>query len=163
MSKYFCSCGNPKSKRNVKLCRSCFKKTISGNGNPMWKGNSVGYNALHDWIKSKLPKTQLCQHCNQNPPYDIANKSGQYKRDLSDWEWLCRKCHMESDGRMEKLKEIVNERKLTDDEKKEKIRLYRLKNKEYFTRKNHEHYIENREQILQYSKLRYQKLKGGIK
>lgn len=34
---------------------------------------------------------------------DLANKSGKYLRDLSDWWYLCRKCHMTIDGRIEKV------------------------------------------------------------
>jgi len=41
----------------------------------------------------------------ENPiPYDVANISGKYKRDIKDFEWLCRLCHMTKDGRLEALK-----------------------------------------------------------
>ena len=36
-------------------------------------------------------------------PYDCANISGEYHRDVDDFEWLCRRCHMVKDGRLEKL------------------------------------------------------------
>ena len=71
-----------------------------GENNSQWKGDKVSYSALHDYIAWHLPKTELCQCCNKVPPYDLANISQKYKRDLSDWEWLCRKCHMEKDGRL---------------------------------------------------------------
>ena len=70
-----------------------------GKKNGMWKGDNVSYAALHDWVKYHLPKVKLCQICKKVPPYDLANISGEYKRDLTDWQWLCRKCHMVSDGR----------------------------------------------------------------
>jgi hypothetical protein len=70
-----------------------------GKNNGMWKGDNVSYAALHDYIKYHLPKAKLCQMCNELPPYDLANISGEYLRDLNDWYWLCRKCHMVSDGR----------------------------------------------------------------
>lgn len=73
--------------------------------NPMWKGDAVGNYALHDWIKSRLPKKELCEACRKKPPFDLANKSGLYLRDLKDWRWLCRKCHMISDGRLMNLKQ----------------------------------------------------------
>lgn len=68
-----------------------------------WKGNAVGRRSLHRWVRSykKIPK--LCEMCHKNPPYDLANKSGKYKRALSDWFYLCRRCHMNSDGRLERL------------------------------------------------------------
>jgi hypothetical protein len=68
--------------------------------NPMWKGNNVGYGSLHQWIKNHLPKSEFCQICKLVPPYDLANISGKYLRDLKDWQYLCRRCHMKSDGRL---------------------------------------------------------------
>jgi hypothetical protein len=68
-----------------------------------WKGKDASLPAIHLWVKIRLPKPKLCQHCHKKPPYDLANKSGKYLRDLNDWEWLCRICHMKSDKRLEKL------------------------------------------------------------
>ena len=78
------------------------KKSISkiGDRNPMWKGNHVGYTALHNWIKRRFPKPELCSNCNSRKAIDLANISQEYKRDVFDWEWLCRKCHMEKDDRI---------------------------------------------------------------
>jgi hypothetical protein len=42
--------------------------------------------------------TGPCQQCRK--PYDLANVSVEYKRDLNDWQWLCRRYHMLSDGRL---------------------------------------------------------------
>ncbi len=81
-----------------------FRKGENANErNGVWKGDSVGYNALHAWVKRHLVKPHFCHDCNQ-PALDLANISGQYKRDLSDWEWLCRKCHMTKDGRLKALR-----------------------------------------------------------
>jgi NUMOD3 motif len=87
-----------------KLSEEAIRK-MSGERHHNWKGNDVRYNALHDYIKSHLPKPELCQDCGLIPPYDCANISGKYLRDLSDWQWLCRRCHMKSDGRMKNLKQ----------------------------------------------------------
>ena len=74
-----------------------------GSKNPQWKGNKVGYNALHDWIRSNNNFDKKCNNCNKSNVWlDLANKSGKYKRNLSDWEYLCRKCHMTKDGRLQK-------------------------------------------------------------
>lgn len=71
--------------------------------NSMWKGDDVGYEGLHTWVKRKLKQPDKCQKCGKNKKLDLANISQQYKRNLDDWEWLCRKCHMISDGRLEKM------------------------------------------------------------
>lgn len=68
--------------------------------NPMWKGDDVEYHALHEWIRNRFPKPELCMVCAKVPPYDLANVSGKYLRDLNDWLYLCRKCHMDADGRL---------------------------------------------------------------
>lgn len=68
-----------------------------------WEGDKVGYTTLHNWIKRHLVKSDICDSCGQKKPLDLANVSGKYKRDITDWEWLCRKCHMSKDGRLERL------------------------------------------------------------
>ena len=74
-----------------------------GSKNANWKGDNVGYGGLHKWIKRRLRKPSVCSECHIKPPIDLANISQEYKRDLSDWEWLCRKCHMVKDGRLDQL------------------------------------------------------------
>ena len=70
--------------------------------NPMWKGDKVTIGQLHQWIKRNFKNPKLCQRCRKSPVYDLANK-GIYNRDIKNWEWLCRKCHMLSDGRLKKF------------------------------------------------------------
>ena len=50
-----------------------FKKI--GNKNPQWKGNQVGYTALHEWIRNRLPKPESCENCHAREPHDLANKN----------------------------------------------------------------------------------------
>lgn len=85
-------------------------ETKLGSKNPKWVGDKVKYFPLHKWVKSRLPKTRLCQMCNKVPPMDLANK-GIYDRDLNNWEWLCRRCHMLSDGRLNNLKNYGKKKK----------------------------------------------------
>jgi hypothetical protein len=68
--------------------------------NPNWK-DGRSKNAIHTWVKLRLPRPELCQCCNKRKAVDLANISGEYKRDLNDWEYLCRHCHMRKDGRLE--------------------------------------------------------------
>ncbi len=67
-----------------------------------WKGDKVSYAQLHQWVRKYLPAPNLCDNCKQVPPYDLANK-GVYNRDFSNWEYLCRRCHIVGDGRVERL------------------------------------------------------------
>lgn len=109
-----CICGKIINKRigqlatgDAKSCGCMRNKAIAqsriGSKNPMWVGDDVGYTGLHAWVKRYLKKPKLCQDCNKSPAYDLANK-GIYDRNLSNWEWLCRRCHMTKDGRLEKFK-----------------------------------------------------------
>ena len=112
--------GRPKTFRQYRFCsKSCsFKRTwkdkknrekltlakISEN-NPQWKGDNVGYSSLHCWVKYRKNRETICEECGEEKGYslDLANISGEYKRDVKDWEWLCRLCHMKKDGRLEQL------------------------------------------------------------
>ena len=72
--------------------------------NPNWKGDNVSKGAaLHRWIRKHLPKPKLCQICNMSKSYDLANITGNYNREFNNWKYLCRRCHMLSDGRMKNL------------------------------------------------------------
>lgn len=86
------------------------KKIKLSENNPMWRGDGVGYFSLHEWVNRHKGKQFQCEDCGRIGKLDLANISGEYKRDLDDWEYLCRKCHMAKDGRLEKLKNMNIER-----------------------------------------------------
>jgi len=79
--------------------------------NPNWRGIDVGYGALHEWVINRLKRPLVCSRCNQSKIVELSNISGEYKRDLNDWEWLCRKCHMQIDGRLENFYYMVKRSK----------------------------------------------------
>lgn len=91
--------------------KKCFSKWLSdlrkGDKNPMWKGNYITKRALHRWVKRNKPPVKFCERCKKVTPLDLANISQKYKKDIDDYEWLCRKCHMEKDGRILKFLEIA--------------------------------------------------------
>lgn len=101
-------------------CRKCVRRTNdyienvrerqTGSNNSNYKKNA-GLKAIHLFIRSRFDKPDFCQNCNINKPYDLANISQKYKRLLTDWKWLCRKCHMIEDGRLEKFKALNPPRK----------------------------------------------------
>ena len=83
-----------------------------GEKNPAWKGDKVGYGGVHGYVRKRKFKPEFCERCGIRPPLDLANKTGKYLRDLNDWEYLCRKCHMDGDGRAKKASEFQKSRKL---------------------------------------------------
>lgn len=76
--------------RNKKIAESRM-----GNKHPLWKGDGVSKAQLHQWIKRRKKKPDFCEQCNKVKPTDLANISQEYKRDINDFRWLCKKCHME--------------------------------------------------------------------
>ena len=67
--------------------------------NSNWKGTHVGYTCLHTWVRRRKPKPNRCQKCGKKQDYlELANISGEYKRDIDDYVYLCVRCHKEMDG-----------------------------------------------------------------
>jgi len=78
--------------------RTEFKKgEFSDDNHPKWKGDSVGYHALHAWVVRKLGKAKVCKKCKSIINVQWANKSHNYERNLKDWIALCIKCHNKYD------------------------------------------------------------------
>jgi len=88
---------------------SIWKGKMRGKNHPQWKGDEVSYVTLHQWVKRWKQKPEFCEICNKKPPHDLHNISGEYKRDVNDFEWLCNKCHQIKDGRYDKNKKRMKE------------------------------------------------------
>jgi hypothetical protein len=73
------------------------KGYMAGNKNGQWKGDKVGYAALHIWVKRNFGKPTSCEFCDAKVNVQWANKSGDYMRGRSDWMTLCAKCHYHYD------------------------------------------------------------------
>ena len=83
---------------------SGIKGINKGKINGMWKENGVSYKGLHQWARRNLASNGKCWDCGKIAKrLDAANISGKYKRDILDWEYLCRTCHMIKDGRLKLL------------------------------------------------------------
>ena len=63
------------------------------------KTEDIGeYKNLHIWIKKQWlkkykSKPHTCKRCHKKKKLEVANISGNYKKNLSDWEWICKSCH----------------------------------------------------------------------
>lgn len=87
-------------KKHTPEWKSLMKEVMSGSKNHKWKGNEVGYRSLHTWIERMLGKPNQCSCCGKvgyGRQIHWSNVSGEYKRDISDWQRLCAKCHREFD------------------------------------------------------------------
>jgi len=83
--------------RQVQLCRVA--EGIHNN----YRGNEVGYRALHYWVVRVLGQPTQCQDCGINGlvgrQIHWANISRSYKRIKHDWIRLCAKCHKAFDSK----------------------------------------------------------------
>lgn len=71
---------------------------ITGKNHRGWKGDSVSYFVLHKWVRRHLGGAKTCSKCQSEKNVQWANKSHEYKRDLSDWLQLCVPCHKKYDS-----------------------------------------------------------------
>lgn len=70
-----------------------------GENHPNWKGDAISKKAIHDWVYKTLGSPTTCENCGTTEGrLDWANKSQEYKRDISDWMRLCRTCHVRYDN-----------------------------------------------------------------
>jgi hypothetical protein len=85
-----------------KMKKTAQARVAKGIAVPSHKGHykkNAGYCALHIWFRRNTDKPMLCENCGSDKFIDIANKTGEYKRELDDWLILCRSCHMKYDRR----------------------------------------------------------------
>jgi hypothetical protein len=76
-----------------------FKKgELTNEKHPNWKGDKVGYHALHKWIYNHKPKSMFCEKCGKiTDILDASSINHTYERDISKWRWLCKRCHKKED------------------------------------------------------------------
>lgn len=74
--------------------------TPRGEKNYLWKGDKVGYGALHSWVRNQMGKADHCDDCGlhkipkgMKTYFEWSNISGKYKRDIKDFKQRCKKCH----------------------------------------------------------------------
>lgn len=77
-----------------------WNKGLQDENSHLWKSDKVGNRPLHKWVEKHLGKPSICEHCGSTNAkrYEWSNISRTYKRELSDWQRLCSKCHQDYDG-----------------------------------------------------------------
>lgn len=92
---------NKFAKGRIRTLEHRLKMQKYGSEHGRWKGINVSYNGLHKWVNKYLGNPNKCEHCgkieNNNRLINWANKSHEYKRDLTDWIRLCIMCHRKYD------------------------------------------------------------------
>lgn len=71
-----------------------------------WKGDAVGYQALHTWLRKEFGHPIECEECGKLGRFErnrktwniqYANIIETYRRVRSNFKMLCRSCHMKFD------------------------------------------------------------------
>ena len=80
---------------------------ISGKNHYLWDGEKGSYATKHIWISYHYGKANKCENrgkqflkfpcTNMVNIFEWANKSHQYKREISDFMQLCKSCHFKYD------------------------------------------------------------------
>ena len=107
-----------------------FRDYGTGPNSTNWKGDKVGYSGLHKWVRIHKPIPEKCTKCEEvksSRKLQASNISGQYKRDLNDWEYLCSKCHVYKDGTVKNLtyRTVIGSK--ASKQTREKMRISQLK------------------------------------
>ena len=86
--------------RQAKL-RNPTKYWLDKDRSDLWRGDTTSYGALHSWVYRKLGRPETCEFCGKknltSNKIHWANKSRQYRKDVSDWLRLCASCHLAYD------------------------------------------------------------------
>ena len=94
--------------KGKKLSEETKRKISEGNRkargglNPMC--GTTYYLWVHRWVRKQLGTPSKCQKCKRTDRknYEWSNKSQKYLQDLSDWQRLCKQCHMAYDKKYKK-------------------------------------------------------------
>lgn len=64
-----------------------------------WKGDKAKYGTKHDWVRTRKGRARdyKCEICKIKQANDWSNKNHEYKRNLKDWQAVCKKCHYKFD------------------------------------------------------------------
>ena|SRR3990167_280095 len=64
-----------------------------------FNGSATEYVNLHNRIKRKMGKYQVCYLCkNKNCKFELANLTQKYTEELNDWAYMCGSCHKRWDS-----------------------------------------------------------------
>lgn len=147
-----------------------------GQENHAWRGDSVGYSGVHDYVKHRKTKPRACQICHREVKLQLANISGNYTRDVADYMWACHSCNiLKLPTPNHKYKDYLKDKnaacshrgkkyRATHKDKCDEInRKYRQDNHDKIIASQKVYYLHNKERILDYSQKYYAQNKDEIK
>ena len=115
----------PHAQRVVEANAGRSYENTTGENHPAWKGDSCGYSSIHDWVKRQTERPSECEDCSvpdrrilQSHGVEIgylhlANISGKYLREITDWKYLCPRCHSKLDSGRNSIQEAFTQNNRT--------------------------------------------------
>ncbi len=86
------------------------KGQLTGRKNGAWKGDKVGYKALHRWLKDNFGKANKCENpeCEgKSKLFEWAKLKGKkYSHNRKNFQMLCRSCHRKYDNLILNIKKM---------------------------------------------------------
>ena len=81
---------------------STTKNQKKGVDSPNWKGDDASYKQLHSWLNKHKSKPQKCENCMKENKLELSfdHSLEKYTRNINDYKWLCRSCHMKRDYKL---------------------------------------------------------------
>lgn len=98
--------GDHLKRGGVKSCGCLHSNAVAkGERHPNWQGDDVGYTALHKWVTKHKPKPDNCELCRKpSSKLDAHNITGEYRRDICNFIYVCKPCHGAMHVRIRRLK-----------------------------------------------------------
>ena len=90
---------------------------LSNEQNHNWRGDEASSRSKRRWLYKRYPTPSKCQNCGELKDIDLSfnHKLGDHTRNIKDYEWLCRKCHVLRDIEEFGLHDILVKKKSVDD------------------------------------------------
>lgn len=85
-------------------------QSVSGTNNPNYRGENVGYQTKHTWLRKEFGRASKCENCKTEKlvRFEWANISKKYKRQRTDYIQLCALCHRRWDNGIIEIKLTSN-------------------------------------------------------
>lgn len=99
-------CGGWKSKKALS-CRKCARPRMLQAMEFRWKRGPVSYNASHSRARVRYPTPTECERCGRTAPIERHHIDGDpLNNSRENIAMVCRRCHMEIDGRLENFRTL---------------------------------------------------------
>jgi hypothetical protein len=83
------------------------KRKRWGDGHHAWKGDEALNRAAHNRAEARFKDLLPCEDCGSEDSERHHEDGNPWNNEPSNIKFLCRKCHMKRDGRLEKIKAMM--------------------------------------------------------